>query len=144
MSEKSQFWGQLLCTCSPLKEKISLGLHELSQYVGNWSSSPDDESELSPTSIQSCLPLLQGLGCRKSPSARFRPTRLNTITIVNRIEKKTFFDPIGECNRTWPGSFVLFGNAVHTAKSSLPNPLPFLISNHYILDFSTDFMALNY
>ena len=37
--------------------------------VGNRSSSPQNESELSPTSSQSCFPLFQGLSCRKSPSA---------------------------------------------------------------------------
>ena len=32
----------------------------------------------------------------------FDPTGSNTITIVHRIEKNVFVDPIGGCNRIWP------------------------------------------
>ena len=67
------------------------------ENIGNWSSSPQDDLEYSPRSIQSCSPLLQEPSCRKSPSALFNPTGSNTITISDRI-KKTFFDPIGDCN----------------------------------------------
>ena len=59
--------------------------------VGNWSSSPQNESELSPRSTQSCFSLLQGPSYRKSPPSLFRS---NWVTIPNRIEKKHFFDPM--------------------------------------------------
>ena len=42
------------------------------ENVGSWSSSPQNESECSPRPIQSSFSLLQGLSCRKSPSALFR------------------------------------------------------------------------
>ena len=59
------------------------------EHVGNWSSSPQNDLELSPRSIQSCFPLLQGPSCRKSPSALFRSNPgSNTITIVHRTEKR--------------------------------------------------------
>ena len=63
-----------LCSwiCSPLKY-FSVRSHELlPRKCRNRSPSPQNESEFSPRSIQSCLPLLQGPSCRKSPSALFR------------------------------------------------------------------------
>ena len=42
------------------------------ENLGNWSSSPQNELELSPRSIQSCFLLLEGPSYRKSLSAHFR------------------------------------------------------------------------
>ena len=65
------------------------------ENVGNLSSSPQNDLEFSPRSIQSCFPLLQGPSFRKSPSARFRS---KWVTIPENV----FFDPIGDCNGIWP------------------------------------------
>ena len=74
------------------------------ENVGNLSSSPQNEWEFSPRSIQSCFPLLQGPSCRKSPSAPFRSNwvKIRLHIIPDRIENNVFFDPIVDCNRTWP------------------------------------------
>ena len=43
------------------KSTLTVRSHELlPENVGNWSSSPQDESELSSRSIQSCFPLILG------------------------------------------------------------------------------------
>ena len=54
------------------------------ENAGNWSPSPQNESQFYPRSVQSCFPLLQGPSCKKSPSALFRS---NWVTIPDRIEK---------------------------------------------------------
>ena len=73
---------------------------------GTWCYSPQDESELSPGSIQSsCFLLLQGPSSRKSPSALGQhltfSIQLGQIRLQSSIgsEKNVVFDPIGECNR---------------------------------------------
>lgn len=47
------------------------------ENVGNWSFSPQNESGLSPTSIPSYFPLLQGLSFMKSPKTLFRSNWVN-------------------------------------------------------------------
>ena len=70
---------------------------------GMWSFSPQNESELSPRSIQSCFPFSRGSVAGDHRPHFFDPTGSNTITIIpNRIEKKRFFDPIGGCNNIGP------------------------------------------
>ena len=63
--------------------------------VGNWSSSPQNESELSPRSTQSCFPLLEGLlegpSCSKSPSALFRSNWVKYDYYPQSNSKKRFF-----------------------------------------------------
>ena len=51
------------------------------ERVRNWSSSRQNESELSLSSIQCSFPLLQGPSCRKSPPALFRPTGSKNVIL---------------------------------------------------------------
>ena len=61
--------------CHQLKKSRSARLHELCpQNVRK--SSPHKGLDFSPRSFQSNFPLLQGPGCKKSPSARFRSNRV--------------------------------------------------------------------
>ena len=86
------------------------------ENLGKWSSPPQNESELSPRSIQSCVPLLQGPSCRKSPSALFRLSGSTTITVVHRLDAPFFsiragivivFDPAG--SKSADGDFLQLG-----------------------------------
>ena len=66
--------GQLLRLNLQSVEKVPSQYVRISfcpENVGNSSSSPQNEAELSPRSIQSCFPLVQGPSCRKSPAAFF-------------------------------------------------------------------------
>ena len=59
------------------------------ENVTNWSSSPQNESELSPTSRSRTLSLFsQGPSCRKSPSALFRS---NWVKYNLRSDRKNVF-----------------------------------------------------
>ena len=65
------------------------------ENVGNWSFSPQNDSEHSPRSIQSCFSLLQRPSCRKSLSTLFS-IQLGQIRLQS---------PIGSTivlNRVWP------------------------------------------
>ena len=59
----------------------NVGMSFCPENVGNWSSSPQNKSELSPRSIQSCVPLLQG-----PRNGFFDP--MNDCTVI-------VFDPVG-------------------------------------------------
>ena len=114
--------GPFLCRwfCCPLKKYLSVRSQELfGPEHGNWPSSPQNESELSPKIyIRSCFPLLQGRSCRKSPWALFRSNCVKydfEVQFVHRIEKivrdrscfypNVFFDPMANYiprSRMWP------------------------------------------
>ena len=57
------------------------------ENVGNRSSSPQNESELSPRSMQSCCPLAQGPSCRRIFSVQLGQLRLQSSI----GSTKTFF-----------------------------------------------------
>ena len=57
------------------------------ENVGNWSSSPQSESDLSPRYIQSCFPLLQEPSCRKIAVSTF-PIHLGQILLQSLIGSK--------------------------------------------------------
>ena len=103
------FWkilpsGQFLCSwiCSPLKKYLLVRSHELlPRKCGNWSFSSQNESELSPRSIQSYFPHLQGPSCRKSPSTFFRSKWVKYDYSRPSDGKNVFFDPIGDCNQSY-------------------------------------------
>ena len=67
----------------------------------NCGFSPQNDLGFSPRPGR-CFLLLQVPSCRKSPSVLSDPTGSNTITIRDRIGKKVFCDPIGDCNRIGP------------------------------------------
>ena len=67
--------------------------------VGNWSSSPQNDSELSPRSIQSLFPASSGAQLQEITIQHFfDPTGSNKTTFPDWIKKdeKTFFDPTNE------------------------------------------------
>ena len=88
------------------------------ENVGNWSSSPQNESERPPRSIQSCFPSLQGPSWSRSPSGLFRSNRVkyDYNRPSDRKKKKTcfsirsgivtVFDPVGsrKCCRWFPAT----------------------------------------
>ena len=71
------------------------------ENLGKWSSPPQNESELSPRSIQSYFPHLQGPSCRKSPSTFFRSKWVKYDYSRPSDGKNVFFDPIGDCNQSY-------------------------------------------
>ena len=85
------------------------------ENLGNWSSSPQNELELSPRPIQSCFPLPYGSSCRKPPSALFRSNWVKYDYDCPSYRKKLFstrwtivivFDPVGskKCWRWSPAT----------------------------------------
>ena len=68
------------------------------ENVGNWSSSPQNDLELSPRSIQSCFQFLQRPSCKKSPSALFRSNWVKYDYNLRSDRINFFFDPIGDCS----------------------------------------------
>ena len=72
-----------------------------------WFYSPQNESELSPRSVQSCFPLLQGSSCRKYRQHFFDlPWVKYDYNRRSRLQKtffsSCFFDSMDGCNRIWP------------------------------------------
>lgn len=68
----------------------------------------------------------EGHSCRKSPTF-FDPTWSNTVTILDRIKRDDFFDPIDDCNRIWPGRIekvlkVISCNCAHGAAGNKLGP----------------------
>ena len=98
------------------------------ENVGNWSSSPQNGLEFSPRSIQSCFPLLQGLSCRKSPSALalFRSNWVKYDYNPQLDRKKHlqhFFDPFGSNTITIPDQIEKKSNSVGSKKVFFFDPI---------------------
>ena len=95
--------GQFLCSwiCSPLKRYLSVHSHKLLPPK-SWKLVflASEWVMLSPRSIQSCFPLLQGPGRRKSTPALFRSNWVKHDYNRSLDRNKRFFvftDPIGKC-----------------------------------------------
>ena len=97
-----RYWGQFVCSRVAVLWKSTFQYVRVSfcsENVGNWSTLPQNDSELSPRSMQSCFQLLQGPSCRMSPPALFR-SKWVKCDYDFRSDRFFFFfiSSIGDCS----------------------------------------------